>query len=224
MPSVSLWGTRWHFSTDIVPLPASIAFFYHFSWFLVLLVGAAATGEWPGHCESWEGVHYVILFSCYFGSFSAASLIDALLFWNGLQGAPFEEKKRRFVIPLLYVGTVPFLVQLGATCYGSWAAVGVEPDCWPIEQRNAITNFAQALVFINWAYFLFALYVSFQFFYLFLLKEEINTHTLSPSSPLPTAADWASPYFTTCIQICISERRGNNDARASPPSSVAGNN
>ena len=161
MPAIKLYGRRWHFGTDVIPLPAALAFTFHFSWVIILLVGALASGEWPSHCESWQGVQYIILFAAYFGSFAVASVNDALLFYHGVKGAPFEEKKRKYVVPLLYLGTVPLLIQAAATFYGTWVCVDLEPDCWEKggNTRNAVTNFAQALVFINWGFCFLAGYV-----------------------------------------------------------------
>lgn len=59
--------------------------------------------------------------------------------------------------PLLYVGTVPLLVQFAATVYGTWVVVALEPNCWPESQRDGVTVFAQAIVFINWAFCFFCL-------------------------------------------------------------------
>lgn len=159
MPAIKLYGRRWHFGTDIIPLPAALAFTFHFSWVVIMLVGAAATGQWPSHCESWEGVSYTILFGLYFGSFAIACIIDALLFYHAVKGAPFEETKRKMVVPLLYVGTGPLLIQAAATLYGTWVSVDLEPDCWENggNTRNAVTNFAKALVFINWGFCFLAL-------------------------------------------------------------------
>jgi hypothetical protein len=159
MPAIKLYGRRWHFGTDIIPLPAALAFTFHFSWVLILLIGAIATGQWPAtHCDSWQGIQYAVLFGAYFGSFVLSSIVDAFLFYHGLQGAPFEEKKRRMVVPLLYAGTFPLLVQAAATFYGTWVCVDLEPDCWENlgDTRNAVTNFAQALVFINWLFIFLA--------------------------------------------------------------------
>ena len=57
---------------------------------------------------------------------------------------------------LLYIGTVPLVLQFAATLYGTWVVVTLQPDCWP-QDRNAVTNFAQALVFLNWAFCFLAL-------------------------------------------------------------------
>lgn len=121
-----------------------------------MLVGASATGNWPGPCDSHEGVQLTVLFAAFFACFTAGAAIDTALFFAGLRGAPFEESKRRWVVPLLYLGTVPLVIQLAFTLYGTWAVVSLEPDCWAPPARDAITNFAQALVFTNWAFCFFA--------------------------------------------------------------------
>ena len=157
MPAIKLYGRRWHFGSDIIPLPAAIAFTYHFSWAAILLVGAIATGQWPGPCDNWEGMQYAIIFGAFFGSFEIAVVIDALLFYHGLKGAPFQESQRQWVVPLLYAGTVPLVLQFFATLWGTWVSVSLDPNCWEPAKKNAVTNFAQALVFINWAFCFLAL-------------------------------------------------------------------
>jgi hypothetical protein len=86
MPAVRLWGRRWHFSSDILPLPACLAATYHLSWLLILLVGAGASGQWPGHCQSWEGKAYVALFVLNLAGFVGGLAVDALLLYHSLQG------------------------------------------------------------------------------------------------------------------------------------------
>ena len=63
MPAVRLWGRRWHFATDIIAVPAGLSALFHAGWVVVLLVGAAATGAWPGVCGGAGGRHYVALFA-----------------------------------------------------------------------------------------------------------------------------------------------------------------
>ena len=86
MPAVSLYGRRWHFSTDIMPLPAALAAAYHLPWVLILVIGPAASGRWPGRCESWQGAAYVALFALMLAAFAAGLVVDVLLFLNGLKG------------------------------------------------------------------------------------------------------------------------------------------
>ena len=176
MPAAHLFGRRWHFSTDVIPLPASLAFLYHFGWATVLLVGAAATDEWFGsNRPCTEGVHYAIMFTIFFATFTVAAVIDALLFYHGVKGAPFEESKRKWVVPLLYVGTIPLVVQFAATLYGTWVCTALEPDCWQKSSQNAVTNFAQALVFINWAFCFLALVGVLIFFNMFPKMHQEET-------------------------------------------------
>ena len=120
-------------------------------------MGAIATGQWPGPCDNWEGMQYAIIFGAFFGSFAIAVVIDALLFYHGLKGAPFQESQRQWVVPLLYAGTVPLVLHFFATLWGTWVSVSLDPNCWEPAKKNAVTNFAQALVFINWAFCFLAL-------------------------------------------------------------------
>lgn len=86
MPAISLYGRRWHFSTDVIPVPAFIGACYCLAWALVMLLGAAISGQWPEHCQSHEGVQYVVLFASMFSSFVLLVVVQALLIWQGLQG------------------------------------------------------------------------------------------------------------------------------------------
>ncbi len=86
MPAVRLYGRRWHFSSDILPLPACLAGLYNISWVVTLLVGAAASEEWPGRCESWQGAAYVEVFALFLAGFGAGLAVDAALLYYGLQG------------------------------------------------------------------------------------------------------------------------------------------
>jgi hypothetical protein len=137
MPSVQLYGRRWHFSTDIVAVPAALSGLFHASWILILLVWAGAKGAWPGRCASGDGVQYAVVLGGLLGSFAANLVLDALLVWHSLQGAPFEASKRRWVVPLLYAATAPLVAQLAFAAYGSHVSTQLTPDCWPDDQRNA---------------------------------------------------------------------------------------
>lgn len=215
MPAIKLYGRRWHFGTDVIPLPAALAFAFHFSWLLIML---ALVRQWPGQCESWEGVAYTTLFSLYFASFATASIIDAFLFYNAIKGAPFEEKKRKMVVPLLYIGTGPLLIQAAATLYGTWVAIDLQPDCWESgdNTRNAVKNFAQALVFINWAFCFLTLWVIF-FSDCHIDIEEINhlpkleafNYQVITQNSL-FSAGLALLFFTICIQMSIRKKTGNS--------------
>lgn len=86
MPAVRLWGRRWHFSTDIIPIPAAINGAFHFVWICVLLFGAIGSGEWPSGCNSATGRQYVALFAGLFGAFVLNLVIDVLLYIHGMKG------------------------------------------------------------------------------------------------------------------------------------------
>lgn len=150
MPAIILYGRRWHFSSDIVPVPAGLFCFYHASWVIILLVSAGVTDSWPRSCSSSEGQHYIALFILFFAACLVAIPIEAGLFYWGMQGGPFEQSKRKPVVPLLYASTFPLAVQAIATVYGSWVTTTVQPDCWPDSRRNGLTNFAQGMVFSSW--------------------------------------------------------------------------
>jgi hypothetical protein len=111
MPSVVLYGRRWHFSTDIVAIPAFLSGVFHAFWIVIILAWAGAKGAWPGHCASSDGVQYGVMVGGLLGSFAANLVVDALLVYHSTRGSPFEVSKRRWVVPLLYSATVP----LGAT-------------------------------------------------------------------------------------------------------------
>lgn len=147
MPAITLYGRRWHFSSDVVPLPALLGALYHGAWILILVLFAAIGHRWPHNCESWEGRQYTVLFATFFGSFIASFLVELLLVYHGSKGgqqgraqqgggggavpyagqaghqaaqalllapagAPFEVSKRKHVPTLLYLGTLPLVVQL----------------------------------------------------------------------------------------------------------------
>ena len=86
MPAITLYGRRWHFSSDIVPLPAFLGACYHLTWVLIMVLGAAISGQWPHTCESAEGRHYVTLFIAYFSSFVASFIVELMLTYHGMQG------------------------------------------------------------------------------------------------------------------------------------------
>lgn len=87
MPATRLYGRRWHFSSDIIPLPASIAALYYGLWSILIITLASATGCWPkSPCASWQGLQYVIFFSVMLGSFIIACAIDVMLVYHGLKG------------------------------------------------------------------------------------------------------------------------------------------
>jgi len=154
MPAAVLWGRRWHFATDIIPIPSAIFLIYHLTWSLTLLLGAFISKNWPssGHtCASAEGRAYLALFSLFFAACTFAVPLDLLLIINGLKGAPFEPSKRKLVVPLLYILTVPFIVQSVATIYGTWVVNWSEcPDCWESSQWDGIVVVADAMVYSSW--------------------------------------------------------------------------
>lgn len=86
MPAVRLWGRRWHFSSDVVPIPAAICGLFHAIWISFLLFGAIATGDWPSDCESRTGKQYMAVFIGLFGSFVISLVLEVLLFVHGLRG------------------------------------------------------------------------------------------------------------------------------------------
>jgi len=86
MPAIKLYGRRWHFSTDIVPLPATVAATYHGLWTAAIIITAAASDAWPHGCQSWAGIQYIIVFAALLGSFATAFVVDVLLFYHGLKG------------------------------------------------------------------------------------------------------------------------------------------
>lgn len=86
MPAIRLYGRRWHFSSDVVPLPALLGATYHLAWALVMVIGVLASDQWPRHCESSEGVQYVVLFAAFFASCLALVVVEVLLAYHGLQG------------------------------------------------------------------------------------------------------------------------------------------
>ncbi|PRW60300.1 alpha beta-hydrolase isoform B [Chlorella sorokiniana] len=147
MPSAKLYGRRWHFSTDIVAIPAGLSGLFHAAWIVILLVWAGATSGWPGHCASHEGAQYAALFGAFLLTFGLNLIVDLLLMWHSLRGAPFEASKRSWVVPLLYASTAPLLLQLGLSAWGAYVSMHLDPDCWPLDKRNAVTNLAQGLVF-----------------------------------------------------------------------------
>ena len=124
---------------DVVAVPALLSVLFHAVWIVVLLVLALASAEWPrlDHCESHEGVQYVVLFAALLAVFAANLAIDVLLAATSLHGAPFEASKRHWVEPLLYAATVPLVATLCFTVWGSYVCTQLEPDCWPIADRNA---------------------------------------------------------------------------------------
>ena len=86
MPAITLYGRRWHFSSDVIPLPAALGAAYSLTWALLLVLLPAAGGDWPHHCESHEGVQYVVLFAAMFASFVALLAVELLLCWHGSKG------------------------------------------------------------------------------------------------------------------------------------------
>jgi len=154
MPAAVLWGRRWHFATDIIPIPAAIFLTYHLTWTSILLLGASISNNWPssGHpCASAEGRTYLALFSLFFAACTFAVPIDLLLIIHGLKGTPFEPSKRKLVVPLLYILTVPFAVQSVATIFGTWVVNWSErPDCWESSQWDGIVVVAEAMVYSSW--------------------------------------------------------------------------
>ncbi|KAL4421634.1 hypothetical protein ABPG75_010925 [Micractinium tetrahymenae] len=152
MPAITLYARRWHFSSDIVAVPALLSAFFHAAWILILLVYAGATHSWPRACATDDGVAYVAVFSGLLFCYALNLVIDLALTFHSLRGAPFEAGKRRWVVPLLYAATLPLVAALCFTLYGSYVATHLEPDCWPLEQRNAVTNLAQGLVFSSWGF------------------------------------------------------------------------
>lgn len=95
---------------------ALLSALFHATWIVVLLVAAAgAAAARPGVGTSGQGVQYLALFIAYLAVFGVNLVLDLLLAWHSLQGAPFEASKRRWVVPLLYACTAPLVATLGLT-------------------------------------------------------------------------------------------------------------
>lgn len=92
MPAVRLWGRRWHFSSDVVPIPAAVCGVFHAIWVLFLLIGAIATGEWPSDCQTATGRQYMAVFAGLFASFVFNLVLEVLLFIHGMRGAPGRDR------------------------------------------------------------------------------------------------------------------------------------
>uniref|UniRef100_A0A1D1ZLV4 sn-1-specific diacylglycerol lipase n=2 Tax=Auxenochlorella protothecoides TaxID=3075 RepID=A0A1D1ZLV4_AUXPR len=150
MPAVRLWGRRWHFSTDIVPIPAAINGAFHFVWICVLLFGAIGSGEWPSGCNSATGRQYVALFAGLFGAFVLNLIIDVLLYIHGMKGSPFEVSKRHWVPTLLHISTLPIVAQFVFTAFGTHVVNQQLDDCWPADVRHGVRVVARILVYSTW--------------------------------------------------------------------------
>jgi len=107
-------------------IPAGLSAFFHGAWIVILLVWAGATHSWPGHCGSHEGAQYAAMFGAFLLTSALKLVVDLLLVWHSLRGAPFEAHKRRWVEPLLYASTAPLLLQLGLSGEQS----GEVGECW----------------------------------------------------------------------------------------------
>lgn len=74
------------------------------------------------------------------------------------QGAPFEVSKRRWVMPLLHVSTVPLAAQLGFTILGIELVTHHKPpDCWAPDVQPTALRVAEAAAWSTFSFLVVAL-------------------------------------------------------------------
>jgi hypothetical protein len=114
----------------VLPLLFGFLALFHIS-FVGPLLAVTITTESTDYTCNHKGKVQLALFgtlSVYLASF----LVETAIFFVGLRGGPFEEKKRRLVGPLLYVEVLLVVVTLAFTCYATWVSESpeIEATCW----------------------------------------------------------------------------------------------
>jgi hypothetical protein len=90
MPPIVLYGAKWHFSSDIVPLPAFLGAIYHGAWVLAMVIGASVSGRWPHGCDSGAGRQWLAVFALVLAANAACFILNIDLAIMGIRG-DFED-------------------------------------------------------------------------------------------------------------------------------------
>lgn len=149
MPRVVMFGRRWHFSTDIVPVPVTVVALYHLVMVLVLFILPFGRDYLPVTCSDPIGRQHIAVLATYMGLYSFSLLVEILLLLASCRGAPFETRKRRFVVPLLYLSLLPMVLHV-PICIYSTPLVNLRSTCWPEDQRVGMRSLMRGVVFSCW--------------------------------------------------------------------------
>ncbi len=140
MPQIVLFKRRWRASTDALPVLALLLGLTHAGFFVTLVTLSSILGGSEYQCNMKDEIRTVL-----FGLLAIVCLLiidDAVVFFAGLRGGPFEEKRRRPVVFGMYCQFALIVVFTAFTIYGTVFASSdkAEKECWSRSPCTAIQS------------------------------------------------------------------------------------
>eukprot|EP00889_Picochlorum_renovo_P004041 jgi/Picre1/31071/NNA_006426.t1 len=130
MPQLRLYNRRWYTTTDTQPVLAALMLVLHILLLIATAIIAGILVNARYYCEdnnklSADLIGVFVLFGLFL-------INDCVLIFFGLQGGPFQERKRRPVIIALYIENALIVAHLGFTIYGTYLGYGdgFADGCW----------------------------------------------------------------------------------------------
>ncbi|KDD74155.1 hypothetical protein H632_c1525p1, partial [Helicosporidium sp. ATCC 50920] len=132
MPELSLFGRRWHVSTDTFPILTTFLAMVHIGYVIPFLTGTysiESTGIKNG-CD--VGTSLRVAVYGMFAIYLCAAVLEASITAIGLKGGPLDERKRRPMRPLLYLEVALWVLLLAWTSYATYIIRGpnIDSECW----------------------------------------------------------------------------------------------
>ena len=140
MPQIVLFKRRWRVSTDALPVLALFLGLTHAVFFVTQVILNAILGGSEYQCNMKDEINTVM-----YGLLATVCLLiidDAVIFFAGLVGGPFEEKRRRPVVVGMYCQFALIVVFAAFTIYGTVFASSdkTEKECWSRSPCTAVQS------------------------------------------------------------------------------------
>eukprot|EP00210_Caulerpa_lentillifera_P008329 g7945.t1 len=148
MPGLQLFGRRWAFSSDDLPVPAFFGFVFHGAWLLLIIIFSvyAHSVYNPDECDG--AVPLATFMACLLLSLLVSTICDVLILWYGLKGTIFQSSHRRIVNLVMYVLTGNFLLKICITAYGTDLVFIHRPNC--LQVTDKLNEVMQAVIISTW--------------------------------------------------------------------------
>jgi hypothetical protein len=140
MPQIVLFRRRWRVSTDALPVLALLLGLTHTGFFIVQVILNSILSDAEYQCNMKVQIDTVM-----YGLLGVVCLLlidDAVIFFAGLVGGPFEEKRRRPVVVGMYCQFALIVVFTAFTIYGTVFASSsdTERECWSRTPCSAVQS------------------------------------------------------------------------------------
>ncbi|KAK9821582.1 hypothetical protein WJX81_008445 [Elliptochloris bilobata] len=175
MPAIVLFNRRWHTSSDMICIPAGLGAFFHGIWVIIVAAESAHFDAW--HVCPGSGPVYDVALGGLLAVFCMSAVNQTIMTLISLRGAPLELRKRRWVVPALYMQVVLWFATCGFLVLGT-ILISRPPEmaaCWQGAQRTGVLHLLQAMVISTWVFAVMFLFVAFIVYNAYPNRGESNT-------------------------------------------------